>query len=119
MFPELKEAALARDRIVQPDLVRERNPDVVIASWCGMKVNKEAIRSRPGWETINAIRDRHIYEIKSTYILQPGPAALTEGVQQLHFILAKVCGVSVPSDLQPAERVDSALEPHKRKVASI
>jgi iron complex transport system substrate-binding protein len=116
LFPELKEAAFATDRIVPPDLVRERNPDVVIASWCGMKVNKDAIRSRPGWEAINAIRDHHIYEIKSTYILQPGPAALTEGVQQLHFILAKVCGGSVPSDIQPAERVDSALELRKSHI---
>jgi iron complex transport system substrate-binding protein len=109
LFPELKGAGLATDRIVAPNLVCERNPDAVIASWCGMKVNKEAIRTRSGWDAINAIREHHIYEIKSTYILQPGPAALTEGVRQLHFILAKVCGVSVPSHIQPTERFDPAL----------
>jgi iron complex transport system substrate-binding protein len=58
---------------------------VVIASWCGRKVNPEAIRAREGWQDI-----RHVYEVKSTYILQPGPAALTDGVRQLHAILARV-----------------------------
>ena len=103
LFPELKDAGLATQRIVAPEVVRDRNPDVVIASWCGMKVNKETIRTRPGWDATNAVRNDHIYEIKSTYILQPGPAALTEGVRRLHLILARVCGVSVGSELQPAE----------------
>ena len=67
-----------------------RAPDVIIASWCGMKVNKDFIRSRPGWDAIPAVRSGHIYEIKSTFILQPGPAALTEGVRQLHEIIGRV-----------------------------
>jgi iron complex transport system substrate-binding protein len=57
-----------------------------------MKVNPDFIRARPGWGGISAVRNGHIYEIKSSYILQPGPASLTEGVRQLHEILARVAG---------------------------
>jgi iron complex transport system substrate-binding protein len=90
IFPELREARLGRDRIVSADAVIERRPDVIIASWCGKTVRPEKIATRTGWEHIPAVRDRHIYEIKSTYILQPGPASLTEGVHQLHRIVARV-----------------------------
>jgi iron complex transport system substrate-binding protein len=84
IFPELAGAALAKDRIVDPAEVARRDPEVIFASWCGKKVRKESIRSRPGWQDVRAVRDDRIYEIKSTYILQPGPAALTDGVAQLH-----------------------------------
>jgi iron complex transport system substrate-binding protein len=87
IFPELADARLAPDRIVNPAEVARRDPEVIFASWCGKKVNKERIRSRPGWESVSAVRHDRIHEIKSTYILQPGPASLTEGVQQLHAIL--------------------------------
>ena len=90
IFPELRTMKNAPNRIVDPAEVVSRNPDVIIGSWCGVKVNKKTIRSRPGWTAITAVKDDHIYEIKSTYILQPGPAALTDGVQQLHTILAEV-----------------------------
>ena len=90
IFPELREARLGRERIVSSDAVIERQPDVIIASWCGKAVRPEKIANRPGWQEIPAVRDRHIYEIKSTYILQPGPASLTEGVHQLHRIVARV-----------------------------
>jgi iron complex transport system substrate-binding protein len=103
-FPELRVCHDAKDRVVIPDAVRGRDPEVVIASWCGRKVNKRAIRERPGWDRI-----RHVYEVKSTYILQPGPAALTEGVRQLHAILAHVAGCPVPPELRPAERMDPGL----------
>jgi iron complex transport system substrate-binding protein len=93
IFPSLRSAALARDRIVQPDVVRQSAPDVIIASWCGKKVRPARIAGRPGWADIPAVRDGHIYEIKSTYILQPGPASLTEGVRQIHAILS---GFQVP-----------------------
>jgi iron complex transport system substrate-binding protein len=109
VFPELRGGRLAKDRTVEPALVIERNPDVVIASWCGMKVNKESIRTRPGWDRITAVQQGHIYEIKSTYILQPGPAALTEGVRQLHAILARVCGMPVQPEIQPSESCDPDL----------
>jgi iron complex transport system substrate-binding protein len=109
IFPELREQQAGKDRIVDPASVPPRNPDVVIASWCGMKVNKNYIRSRPGWDATSAVRNNHIYEIKSTYILQPGPAALTEGVRQLHAILAHVADCPVPPELAPEERVDPDL----------
>src|SRR6266516_4249330 len=89
IFPELAGAGLAKDRIVDPAEVARRDPQVIFASWCGKKVKKATIRARPGWETTSAVRSDRIYEIKSTYILQPGPASLTEGVQQLHAILMK------------------------------
>ena len=58
-------------------------PDVIIGSWCGKPVRPARIVARAGWEDVPAVKNGRIYEIKSTYILQPGPAALTEGVQQL------------------------------------
>lgn len=90
IFPELATAGLARDRIVDPIEVARRDPQVIFASWCGKKVKKAAIRSRPGWDATSAVRDDRIFEIKSTYILQPGPASLTDGVQQMHAILASL-----------------------------
>ena len=84
IFPELRAKRLAKDRIVPPDEVRRRNPDVILASWCGKKMRRSAIESRSGWSDVTAVRCGHIYEIPSTYILQPGPAALTEGVRQVH-----------------------------------
>jgi iron complex transport system substrate-binding protein len=93
IFPELRDKALGKDRIVDPALVIERNPDVIVASWCGKAMKKRTIVERPGWERIAAVREDRIHEIKSTYILQPGPASLTEGVRRLHYIL-KGCDVS-------------------------
>jgi len=90
IFPELRDAKLGKDRIVMPDEVARRDPDVIVGSWCGKPVRKERIATREGWDHVAAVRDGHIYEIKSPYILQPGPAALTEGLRQLHEILAKV-----------------------------
>jgi iron complex transport system substrate-binding protein len=87
IFPELRDKALGKDRIVDPAAVIERNPDVIVASWCGKAMKKKTIVERPGWDRVTAVRDDRIHEIKSTYILQPGPAALTEGVRQLHAIL--------------------------------
>src|SRR5262245_14492116 len=87
IFPELATARLAKDRVVDPAEVVRRNPQVVFASWCGKKMNKAKIVARPGWSDVSAVRDDRIFEIKSTYILQPGPASLTEGVSQIHDIL--------------------------------
>jgi iron complex transport system substrate-binding protein len=88
VFPELRLGKNGKDRIIDPANVIPKDPEVIVASWCGVKVNKDRIRSRPGWSNISAVKNGHLYEIKSTYILQPGPAALTEGVQQLHTIFA-------------------------------
>ncbi len=87
IFPELAHASLAKDRIVTSEQVIERAPEVIIGSWCGKPVRRERIASRPGWSTVPAVRDGRIFEVKSTYILQPGPAALTDGVSQLEAIL--------------------------------
>ncbi|HVU47868.1 MAG TPA: cobalamin-binding protein [Terracidiphilus sp.] len=103
IFPELQKCGKARDRIVHPAAVIERNPEIVLASWCGMKVKKEQIVARGGWGRINAVQRGHIYEIPGTCILQPGPASLTDGVRQLHAVLAHVMGVEVPAELKPAE----------------
>ena len=110
VFPELRHKRLGRDRIVDSDAVLSRDPEVIVASWCGVKVNKDRIRQRAGWSEMAAVRRGQIYEIKSTYILQPGPAALTEGVRQLHLVLAHVCGLEVDVRLRPSERVDPDLE---------
>ncbi len=93
IFPELRDKGLAKDRVVDPGDVIARNPDVIVASWCGKPVKIEAIAARPGWDRINAVRDGRIFEIDSTVILQPGPASLTDGVRRLHDILS-ACDVS-------------------------
>jgi iron complex transport system substrate-binding protein len=111
LFPHLRSAALAKDRIVTPDAVQDARPDVILASWCGKRVRKATIAGRPGWSTLPAVRDHRIYEIKSTYILQPGPAALTEGVRQIHALLARVTGAGVAPGLAPEERVDWPTSP--------
>jgi iron complex transport system substrate-binding protein len=90
IFPELAGAALARDRIVDPAEVARRDPEVIFASWCGKKMRKATIVSRAGWDRVSAVGDDRIFEIKSTYILQPGPASLTDGVRQLHAVLARL-----------------------------
>jgi len=89
IFPELAHAGLAKDRIVDPAEVARRDPQIVFASWCGKKMKKATIVGRAGWDLVSAVRDDEIHEIKSTYILQPGPASLTVGVQQLHDVLSR------------------------------
>jgi iron complex transport system substrate-binding protein len=104
IFPELAGAGLGRDRIVDPAEVARRRPDVIYASWCGKKVRKPTIENRPGWDRVPAVIAGRIFEVKSTYILQPGPACLTEGVRQLHALLARVHGIDVHPSLAPVER---------------
>src|SRR4051794_21514570 len=88
IFPELARQSLGKDRIVADagEIVR-RNPDIVIGSWCGKKFRPEKVAARAGWEQVNAVREQRLFEIKSADILQPGPAALTDGVEQLHRIV--------------------------------
>jgi iron complex transport system substrate-binding protein len=109
IFPELRACGKSKDRVVEPAVVAARDPEVIIASWCGMKVDEQDILSRPSWADLRAIRNGHLYEIKSSSILQPGPAALTEGVRQIHAILAGVVGVGIPASLLPAEKADCLL----------
>jgi len=89
-FPELASFAGAKHRIIaDPGEVVLRAPDIIIGSWCGKKFQPGSVAHRPGWAGIPAIRDGQIYEIKSPDILQPGPAALTDGLHQLHDIIMR------------------------------
>ncbi|MGH9407823.1 MAG: cobalamin-binding protein [Vicinamibacterales bacterium] len=87
IFPELRDARLGKDRIVDPGEVARRDPEIIVASWCGKALRKRTIAERAGWQDMSAVRTDRIYEIKSTYILQPGPASLTDGVRQLQEII--------------------------------
>ena len=88
VFPELAVQAMGKDRIIADgDEIVRRNPDIIFGSWCGKKFRPEKVAARPGWDAVNAVRDGCLFEIKSPDILQPGPAALTDGVEQLHRIV--------------------------------
>ena len=87
-FAEMATSSAAKGRIIaDPDEVVRRAPDIIIGSWCGKKFRPQQVRERKGWTSIPAIANQHVYEIKSCDILQPGPAALTDGVRQLHGII--------------------------------
>jgi iron complex transport system substrate-binding protein len=89
-FPELRNQSLARNRIVADPLeVARRKPDIIIGSWCGKKFRPDQVMARPGWIDIPAVAAGHVYEIKSPLILQPGPAALTDGANELHDIVTR------------------------------
>ena len=86
-FPELAREPLGKNRIIADPLeVPRRSPDVIFGSWCGKKFRPEHVVARPGWADVPAVRDGQLYEIKSSIILQPGPAALTDGVRAVHRI---------------------------------
>jgi iron complex transport system substrate-binding protein len=87
-FAELATQALGKNRIIADPLeIVRRNPDIIIGSWCGKKFRPEKLAARAGWENVNAVKNAQLFEIKSPDILQPGPAALTDGVAQLHRII--------------------------------
>jgi iron complex transport system substrate-binding protein len=87
-FPELAKQSLAKNRMIHDaNLIIERNPDIIIGSWCGKKFRPNQLTQRAGWENIAAVKNQQIFEIKSPFILQPGPAALTDGVEQIHQII--------------------------------
>jgi len=87
-FPELACQSMGKDRIIADgaDIVA-RQPDIVLGSWCGRRFRPAHVLARPGWADVNAVKTGQIFEIKSADILQPGPAALTDGVEQLHRII--------------------------------
>jgi len=104
-FPELAGRPLARERILaDPAEVVRRAPDIIIGSWCGKKFQPARVWARPGWRTIPAVRDGQIHEVKSCDILQPGPAALTDGVRQLHAIIARWSEATDSTDAVPGNR---------------
>jgi iron complex transport system substrate-binding protein len=90
IFPELAGCKSAKDRIATPEAVIARAPDIIIGSWCGKKFSKEKVAARPGFDSILAVRNGKLYEIKSALILQPGPAALTDGLLALETIIRGV-----------------------------
>jgi len=87
-FPELAAEPMGKGRIIADgrEIVR-RNPDIIVGSWCGKKFRPEKVAARPGWDNVAAVKTGQLFEIKSADILQPGPAALTDGVAQLHRIV--------------------------------
>lgn len=90
VFPELAVQSLGKDRIIaDPQTIIDRAPDIVIGSWCGKKFRPEKVAARPGWQHVPAVRNGQLFEIKSADILQPGPAALTDGVAQMHRIISQ------------------------------
>ena len=87
-FPELAIMPMGKDRIIADDQsIVSRAPDIIIGSWCGKKFRSEKVSQRAGWESIPAVKNNQLFEIKSADILQPGPASLTDGVAQLHQII--------------------------------
>jgi iron complex transport system substrate-binding protein len=88
IFPELAAQSLGKNRILTDGSeIIQRNPDIIIGSWCGKKFRPESVAARPGWGEVAAVKTGQIFEIKSADILQPGPAALTDGLAQLHRII--------------------------------
>ena len=87
-FTELAQESLGKNRIVaDPMEVPRRAPDIILGSWCGKKFRPDRVCARPGWEAIPAVRDGYVREIKSPLILQPGPAALTDGVLAIQEVI--------------------------------
>lgn len=85
--------SLGRDRIVaDPMEVVRRAPDIIFGSWCGKKFRPAHVAARPGWSAIPAVRDGELHEIKSVIILQPGPAALTDGLAEVHTHIRRWAG---------------------------
>jgi iron complex transport system substrate-binding protein len=104
IFADRAGQGAARDRVVTIDEVAARRPDLIIGSWCGKKFRPERVTARPGFDGIPAVQNRDLYEIKSSLILQPGPAALTDGLAALQSIIepwATRC--SSPLSRTPAE----------------
>ncbi|TYT25660.1 ABC transporter substrate-binding protein [Luteimonas viscosa] len=90
VFPELSAEPLAKARILASgDPVVERAPDIILGSWCGKKFQPQKVAARPGWDAIPAVRDGELHEIRSPLILQPGPAALTDGVGAIAAIIRR------------------------------
>ena len=89
IFAERSHSQAATGRIVPADEVLKRKPEIMIASWCGKKFRPERVAARAGWQSVPAVRDGELHEIKSAEILQPGPAALSDGVRRIQVIISK------------------------------
>jgi iron complex transport system substrate-binding protein len=104
VFPELSHKKSARERIVTPEAVISAAPDIVIGSWCGKKFRPERVAARPGFAALAAVRDNFVREIKSTIILQPGPAALTDGLDAIEAIVNEWRAAKARSRGEPTQR---------------
>jgi iron complex transport system substrate-binding protein len=89
LFPERAAAPAAKDRVVDPGDVVPLDPQVILASWCGKAVSTERIAARPGWGAIEAVRRGRVHEVSPTILLQPGPAVLTDGIDEVHRLIAE------------------------------
>src|SRR5712671_5917038 len=89
IFADLRNQGAAKDRVVTAEEVVAREPDLIIGSWCGKKFRPERVAARPGFEKIPAVQHQDLYEIKSSLILQPGPAALTDGLAELQRMIER------------------------------
>jgi iron complex transport system substrate-binding protein len=88
LLPARSIEPLAKQRIVADDReIIDARPDIIVGSWCGKKFRPDRVAARPGWQDVPAVRDGELHEIKSPLILQPGPAALTDGVRELQRIV--------------------------------
>jgi len=102
VFPELAQQGLGKDRIIADSAeVLRRNPDIIFGSWCGKKFRPHLVAQRPGWDAMAAVRSGQLHEIKSPLILQPGPAALTEGLDALHAVCADWMRASIIAGARP------------------
>ena len=113
-FPEHRDAPLAKDRIIaDPAEVARRVPDVIIGSWCGRKFRPERVAAREGWSEVPAVAHGELHEVKSALILQPGPAALTDGVEAIQRIISDWAGAASPPS-PPAASLPPAPPPAPR-----
>ena len=102
VFPELAQQGLGKDRIIADSAeVLRRDPDIIFGSWCGKKFRPNLVAQRPGWDAMAAVRSGQLHEIKSPLILQPGPAALTEGLDALHAVCAAWMRASITAGARP------------------
>ena len=110
VFPELAREAGGRQRIIADPLEPARRaPEVILGSWCGKKFRPEQVAARAGWQDVPAVRAGRLHEVKSCDILQPGPAALTDGLEQLHgFIRAAALDLPAPPPSSPSTRSRSS-----------
>ena len=118
IFPERAAQSLAKARILaDPDEVIRRAPDIILGSWCGKKFRPEKVAARPGWGAIPAVRDGELHEIKSPIILQPGPAALTDGVREIAKIIQTWANRSNGLQTAGNSGLEVTRERHRRSAA--
>jgi iron complex transport system substrate-binding protein len=109
---ESRSSHAAKGRVREAADVARRDPEAVIASWCGRKARRERIVARPGWDRVAAVRDDQLYEVKSAIILQPGPAALTDGGTELSRIVSAVArGLRLPRAREGELRTAALIPP--------